>query len=151
MRDPVVCCEQADHPGQHQPEQQHHHTQEPLRLSLKLPLELLWREGELSRWGETTIYIYISNISIAVETQQPVNTEVDTATLPTPSVNTAASASSPGSTSIKSTNSFLSYKQPYFGWRSQERLKLNNGLLSSPSQRLASSLLSPPRLHRIAE
>merc|ERR1711936_425722 len=86
-----------------------------------------------------------------VETQQPVNSEVDTATLNTPTLNTAASASSPGSTSIKSTNSFLSYKQPYFGWRSQERLKLNNGLLTSPSQRLASSLLSPPRLHRIAE
>ena len=106
---------------------------------------------ENSRGGERQRSTSTSLTYIAVETQQPVNSEVDTATLPTPTLNTAASASSPGSTSIKSTNSFLSYKQPYFGWRSQERLKLNSGLLSSPSQRLASSLLSPPRLHRIAE
>jgi len=53
--------------------------------------------------------------------------------------------------SIKSTNSFLSYKQPYMGWRSQERLKLGSSYLSTPTQRLASSLLNTPNLSRIAE
>ena len=84
--------------------------------------------------------------SRAESKEQPVNTEVETAHPPTTSLATSASTSSPASTSIKSNNSFLSYKQPYFGWRSQERLKVSRGLLTSPSQRLASSLLS-----RIAE
>jgi len=55
------------------------------------------------------------------------------------------------SSSVKSTNSFLSYKQPYMGWRSQERLKLGSSYLSTPTQRLASSLLNTPNLSRIAE
>lgn len=63
---------------------------------------------------------------------------------------TRAEAKSPGGTSVKSTNSFLTYKQPYFGWRSQERLKLNSSYLSTPSQRLASSLLNS-KLSRITE
>jgi len=53
--------------------------------------------------------------------------------------------------SVKSSNSFLSYKEPYLGWRSQERLKLGSSYLSSPSQRLASSLLNTPNLSRIRE
>lgn len=52
---------------------------------------------------------------------------------------------------VKSKNSFLSYRQPYMGWRAQERLKLNSSYLQSPTQRLASSLLNPPNLSRIAE
>ena len=43
---------------------------------------------------------------------------------------------------IKSTNSYLSYRQPYMGWRSLERLKLSGGSLLSPEQRLAASLLN---------
>ena len=50
MWNPVLRCEPAHHPGQHQSQHQHHHSQEPLRLSLKLPLELLRREGECQRW-----------------------------------------------------------------------------------------------------
>lgn len=57
----------------------------------------------------------------------------------------------PDISSIKSSNSFLSYKEPYLGWRSQERLKLSSSYLSSPSQRLASSLLNTPNLSRIRE
>ena len=53
--------------------------------------------------------------------------------------------------SVKSSNSFLSYREPYLGWRSQERLKLSSSYLSSPSQRLASSLLNTPNLSRIRE
>jgi len=60
-------------------------------------------------------------------------------------------APAPNTSSIKSTNSFLSYKQPYMGWRSQERLKLGSSYLSTPTQRLASSLLNTPNLSRIAE
>jgi len=52
---------------------------------------------------------------------------------------------------LKSTNSYLSYRQPYMGWRSQERLKLSSSYLHPPTQRLASSLLNPPNLSRIAE
>jgi hypothetical protein len=37
------------------------------------------------------------------------------------------------------------------GWRSQERLKLGSSYLSTPTQRLASSLLNTPNLSRIAE
>jgi len=61
---------------------------------------------------------------------------------PSPATNTS---------SIKSNNSFLSYKQPYMGWRSQERLKLSSSYLSTPTQRLANSLLNTPNLSRIAE
>lgn len=43
---------------------------------------------------------------------------------------------------IKSTNSYLSYRQPYMGWRSLERLKLSGSCLLSPDQRLAASLLN---------
>lgn len=51
----------------------------------------------------------------------------------------------------KPSNSLLSYKQPYFGWRSQERLKQPRGFIATPSQRLASSLQNNARLSRIAE
>ena len=57
----------------------------------------------------------------------------------------------PNISSIKSNNSFLSYKQSYLGWRSQERLKLSSSYLSSPTQRLASSLLNTHNLSRIIE
>ena len=43
---------------------------------------------------------------------------------------------------IKSTNSYLSYRQPYMGWRSLERLKLSGNSILSPDQRLAASLLN---------
>ena len=46
---------------------------------------------------------------------------------------------------IKSTNSYLSYRQPYLGWRSLERLKLSGSSLLSPDQRLAASLLNQVR------
>jgi len=87
------------------------------------------------------------------ESDEPVNSEVDTARLsntkypPTASV----SSGSPSSGSVKSSSSLVSYKQPYFGWRSQERAKLTSSYLTSPSQRLASSVLSTSRLQRIAE
>ena len=48
---------------------------------------------------------------------------------------------------IRSSNSFLSYRQPYLGWRTQERLKLNSSYLSSPSQRLACTLLNQGQKH----
>ena len=48
---------------------------------------------------------------------------------------------------IRSSNSFLSYRQPYLGWRTQERLKLNTNYLSSPSQRLACTLLNQGQKH----
>ena len=89
----------------------------------------------------------------AGESDEPVNSEVDTARLsntkypPTASV----SSGSPSSGSVKSSSSLVSYKQPYFGWRSQERAKLTSSYLTSPSQRLASSVLSTSRLQRIAE
>jgi len=60
-------------------------------------------------------------------------------------------AQPPDISSVKSSNSFLSYKEPYLGWRSQERLKLSSSYLSSPPQRLASSLLNTPNLSRIRE
>jgi len=95
------------------------------------------------------------NVRDPQDAATPVNTEpAHTAPLPAPTPAPAPAAeekeasSSPG---VKSTNSFLSYKQPYFGWRSQERLKLNTSYLSTPSQRLASSLLNTARLSRIAE
>ena len=43
---------------------------------------------------------------------------------------------------VKSSNSYLSYRQPYLGWRSLERLKLSGSSLLSPDQRLAASLLN---------
>ena len=46
-----------------------------------------------------------------------------------------------GST-VKSTNSYLSYRQPYMGWRSLERLKLSGQSCLTPEQRLAASLLN---------
>ena len=54
---------------------------------------------------------------------------------------------------IRSSNSFLSYRQPYLGWRTQERLKLSSSYLSSPSQRLACTLLNQGQkhLHRLAQ
>ena len=54
---------------------------------------------------------------------------------------------------IRSSNSFLSYRQPYLGWRTQERLKLSSSYLSSPSQRLACTLLNQgqKQLHRLAQ
>ena len=48
---------------------------------------------------------------------------------------------------IRSSNSFLSYRQPYLGWRTQERLKLSSSYLSSPSQRLACTLLNQGKKH----
>ena len=51
----------------------------------------------------------------------------------------------------KPSNSLMSYKQPYFGWRSQEKLKQPRGFIATPSQRLASSLQNTARLSRIAE
>lgn len=57
----------------------------------------------------------------------------------------------PSVSSIKSTNSFLSYRQPYLGWRAQERLKLSSSYLNPPTQRLASSILNPPHLSCISE
>ena len=57
----------------------------------------------------------------------------------------------PDISSIKSINSFLSYKEPYLGWRSQERLKLSSSYLHSPSQRLSSSLLNTHNLSRVRE
>jgi len=53
--------------------------------------------------------------------------------------------------SEKPSKSLLSYKQPYFGWRSQERLKQPRGFIATPSQRLASSLQNSVRLSRIVE
>ena len=50
---------------------------------------------------------------------------------------------------VKSSNSYLSYRQPYLGWRSLERLKLSGQSCLSPEQRLAASLLnqvSPPEV-----
>ena len=43
---------------------------------------------------------------------------------------------------VKSSNSYLSYRQPYLGWRSLERLKLSGQSCLSPEQRLAASLLN---------
>lgn len=43
---------------------------------------------------------------------------------------------------VKSTNSYLSYRQPYMGWRSLERLKLSGQSCLTPEQRLAASLLN---------
>ena len=43
---------------------------------------------------------------------------------------------------VKSTNSYLSYRQPYLGWRSLERLKLSGQSCLTPEQRLAASLLN---------
>ena len=43
---------------------------------------------------------------------------------------------------LRSTNSYLSYRQPYMGWRSLERLKLSGQSCLSPEQRLAASLLN---------
>ena len=51
----------------------------------------------------------------------------------------------------KPSNSLMSYKQPYFGWRSQEKLKQPRGFIATPSQRLASSLQINARLSRIVE
>ena len=48
---------------------------------------------------------------------------------------------------VKSSNSFLSYRQPYLGWRTQERLKLSSTYLNSPSQRLACTLLNQGQRH----
>lgn len=53
--------------------------------------------------------------------------------------------------SEKPSKSLLSYKQPYFGWRSQEKLKQPRGFIATPSQRLASSLQNSVRLSRIVE
>ena len=53
---------------------------------------------------------------------------------------------------VKSSNSYLSYRQPYLGWRSLERLKLSGQSCLSPEQRLAASLLnqvSPPEVTTI--
>ena len=88
------------------------------------------------------------------ESDEPVNSDVDTTPLSNTKYPPTASASSgsPSSASLKShSSSLLSYKQPYLGWRSQERLKVPSSYLSSPSQRLASSVLSASRLQRIAE
>jgi len=63
----------------------------------------------------------------------------------------SVSSGSPSSGSVRSSSSLVSYKQPYLGWRSQERLQPTSSYLTSPSQRLASSVLSTSRLHRIAE
>ena len=54
---------------------------------------------------------------------------------------------------IRSSNSFLSYRQPYLGWRTQERLKLSTNYLNSPSQRLACTLLNQgqKQLHRLVD
>jgi len=66
--------------------------------------------------------------------------------------NSATEATSPGAVSVKTSNSTLSnYKQPYFGWRSQRASGPIGGYLSSPSQRLASTLVNTARLSRIAE
>ena len=43
---------------------------------------------------------------------------------------------------VKSSNSYLSYRQPYLGWRSLERLKLSGQSCLTPEQRLAASLLN---------
>ena len=43
---------------------------------------------------------------------------------------------------VRSTNSYLSYRQPYMGWRSLERLKLSGQSCLTPEQRLAASLLN---------
>lgn len=72
-------------------------------------------------------------------------------TLGAPELTTKVTSTPQDPASLKSTYSCQSYKQPYFGWRSQERLKLAPGYLSTPSQRLASSLLHTARLSRIAE
>ena len=53
---------------------------------------------------------------------------------------------------VKSTNSYLSYRQPYLGWRSLERLKLSGQSCLTPEQRLAASLLNQVRaglLHNV--
>jgi len=97
------------------------------------------------------------------ESDEPVQSEVDTRldtrldsshlsnTKYPPSA--SVSSGSPSSGSVKSSSSLVSYKQPYFGWRSQpeDRLKLTSSYLTSPSQRLASTVLSTSRLQRIAE
>jgi len=90
------------------------------------------------------------------ESDEPVNSDVDTAHLSNtkyPPTASSVSSGSPSSGSVKSSSSLVSYKQPYFGWRSQERErpKLTSSYLTSPSQRLASSVLSTSRLQRIAE
>lgn len=54
-------------------------------------------------------------------------------------------------TTQKPSNSLMPYKQPYFGWRSQEKLKQPRSFIATPSQRLASSLQNTARLSRIAE
>ena len=41
-----------------------------------------------------------------------------------------------------SNNSFLCYKEPYLGWRAQERSKLSPSYLSPPNQRLSSSIMN---------
>ena len=51
----------------------------------------------------------------------------------------------PPVSTVKSSNSYLSYRQPYLGWRSLERLKLSGSSLLSPDQRLAASLLNQVR------
>ena len=102
-------------------------------------------------WWETLL---ITIFWWAGESDEPVNSDVDTAHLSNtkyPPTASSVSSGSPSSGSVKSSSSLVSYKQPYFGWRSQERPKLTSSYLTSPSQRLASSVLSTSRLQRIAE
>lgn len=87
-------------------------------------------------------------------TRETQDTEMASSTVSTSVSNAASSATevtSPGAVSLKTSKSSLSsYKQPYFGWRSQ-RASPSGGYLSSPSQRLASTLVTNARLSRIAE
>lgn len=52
---------------------------------------------------------------------------------------------------VKSSNSYLSYRQPYLGWRSLERLKLSGSSLLSPDQRLAASLLNQVSSEQVSD
>jgi hypothetical protein len=55
------------------------------------------------------------------------------------------------STAESETCSTKVYKQPYLGWRCQDKLKLSCSYMLSPAQRLASTVLDHPHLSRIAE
>ena len=88
------------------------------------------------------------------------NTDVNTSTTLTADAKTlfiiqktTSEDSSPAQDMLtqKPSNSLMSYKQPYFGWRSQEKLKQPRGFIATPSQRLASSLQNNARLSRIVE
>jgi len=73
-------------------------------------------------------------------------------TLPSPQQTTSADDSpAQNLSSQKPSKSLLSYKQPYFGWRSQEKFKQPRSFIATPSQRLASSLQNSARLSRIVE